>query len=48
MDSHQKGGLVDHNLHKVVVGRPDRNGPNADKKCIWSAYTDVKDVLGPS
>ena len=48
MDSHQKGGLVDHNLHKVVVGRPDRNGPNAGKRCIWSACTDMKDVLGPS
>ena len=48
MDSHQKGGLVDHNLHKVVVGRPDRNGPNAGKRCTWSMDTDVKDVPGPS
>ena len=46
MDSHQKGGLVDHNLHKVIVDRPDRNGPNAGKRCTWSADTDVKDVLG--
>ena len=48
MDSHQKCVLVDHNLCKVVVGRPDWNGPIAGKRCIWSADTDVKDVLGPS
>ena len=48
MDSHQKGGLVDHNLHKVIVDRPDWNGPNAGKRYIRFADTDVKDVLGLS
>ena len=48
MDSHQKGGLVDHNLRKVVVGRLNRNGPNTGKRCTWSTDTDVKDVLGLS
>ena len=48
MDSHLKGGLVDHNLRKVVVDRLDWNGPNAGKRYTWFASTDVKDVLGPS
>ena len=45
MDNHLKHGLVDHSLHKVTVGKPDWNGPNADKRCTWSAYTDVMGVL---
>ena len=48
MDSHEKGGLVDHNLRKVIVDRPNQNGPNADKRCTWFTDTDVKDVLGLS
>ena len=48
MDSHQKCALVDHNLRKLIVGRPDQNGPNAGKRCIWFADTDVKGVLGQS
>ena len=48
MDNHLKGGLVDHNLCRVAVDRPDRNGPNAGKRYTWSTDTDVKDVLGPS
>ena len=48
MDSHLKGGLVDHNLCKVIVGRLDWNDSSAGKRCIGSACTDVKDVLGPS
>ena len=47
-DNHLKCGLVDHNLCNVIVGKPDQNGPNADKRYIRSAYTDVMDVLEPS
>ena len=47
MDSHLKHGLVDHNLCKVTVGKPGRNGPNTDKRCISSTYTDVMGVLEP-
>ena len=47
MDNHLKCGLVDHNLHKVAVGKPSQNGPNTGKRCIRSAYIDVMDVLEP-
>ena len=30
------------------MGMPDWNGPNADKQCTGSAYTDVMGVLVPS
>ena len=41
-------GLVDHNLHTISKGMPNQNGPNADKWCIGSTYTDVMGVLEPS
>ena len=47
-DSHLKCGLVDCNLHKVVVGMLGWNGPNTDKRCTGSTCTNVMDVLGPS
>ena len=48
MDNHLKHGLVDHNLHKVAVGKPGQNGPNTGKRCTWSTYTNVMGVLEPS
>ena len=47
-DSYLKCGLVDYNLCRVIVGMPDWNGPNTDKRCIESSYTNVMDVLVPS
>ena len=47
-DSHLKCGLVDYNLCRVIVGMPDWNGSNTDKRCIESTYTNVMDVLVPS
>ena len=48
MDSHLQYALVDHNLHKLAVDRFGWNVPNADKRCIGSADTDVKGVQEPS
>ena len=47
MDNHLICGLVDHNLCKVIVGKPGWNGPNTDKRYIRSAYTNVMGVLEP-
>ena len=48
MDSHLQRALVDRNLCTLVVGILSRNVPNAYKRCIASASTDVKDVQEPS
>ena len=47
MDNHLQYVLVDHNLRKLVVGRLGWNVPNAYKRCIGSADTNVKDVQEP-
>ena len=47
MDNHLKHGLVDHNLHKVTVGKLSQNGPNTGKRCTRSTYTNVMGVLEP-
>ena len=47
MDNHLQYVLVDCNLCKLVVGRLGRNVPNAYKRCIRFADTDVKDVQAP-
>ena len=47
MDNHPQCALVDHNLHTLAVGILGRNVPNAYKRCIESAGTDVKGVQGP-
>ena len=47
-DSQLKHGLVDCNLHRVAVSKPNQNGPNTDKRCIRFTYTDVMGVLEPS
>ena len=48
MDSHLQCALVDHNLCTLIVGRLGWNVPNACKRCIRSANTDVKGVQEPS
>ena len=48
MDSHLQCALVNHNLCKLAVDRLGWNVPNADKRYIGSADTDVKGVQEPS
>ena len=48
MDNHLQYVLVDHNLRKLAEGRLGRNVPNAYKRCIGSADTNVKGVQEPS
>ena len=47
MDNHPQCALVDHNLCTLAVGILGWNVPNAYKRCIESASTDVKGVQGP-
>ena len=48
MDNHLQCVLVDRNLHTFAVDKLGQNVPNAYKRCIESASTDVKGVQGPS
>ena len=48
MDSHLRHAQVDHSLHKYNLGKLGQNVPNAYKRCIASASTDVKGVQEPS
>ena len=47
MDNHPQCALVDCNLHTLTVGILGWNVPNAYKRCIKSASTDVKGVQEP-
>ena len=48
MDSHLQHVQVDHSLCKYDLGKLSRNVPNAYKRCIESASTNVKGVQEPS
>ena len=47
MGNHPQCALVDCTLHTLAVGILGQNVPNAYKRCIESAGTDVKGVQEP-
>ena len=48
MDNHPQCALVDCNLRTLAVGILGQNVPNAYKRCIKSASTNVRGVQEPS